>query len=167
VYFAKLIDRISICIGRATAWLTLVMVLVTFFIVVFRYVFDSGWIWLQESVNWMHAAVFMLAAAYALARDEHVRVDIFYREFSPRGKAIVDAAGSLFLLLPVAVFLLWSSWDYVAASWSMRESSREAGGLVFPLVPLLKSFIPIMAVMLLLQALGILCRGIINMRSSS
>lgn len=163
--FAKLIDQINIRIGRATAWLTLVMVLVTFFIVTLRYVFDSGWIWLQESVNWMHAAVFMLAAAYTLARDEHVRVDIFYREFSPRQKAIVDAAGSLFLLLPVSVFLIWSSWDYVAASWSMKESSREAGGLVFPLVPLLKSFIPIMAVMLLLQGIGMLCRAIIEIRS--
>jgi TRAP-type mannitol/chloroaromatic compound transport system permease small subunit len=163
--FANLIDRINIRIGRATAWLTLVMVLVTFFIVTLRYVFDSGWIWLQESVNWMHAAVFMLAAAYALARDEHVRVDIFYREFSPRGKAIVDAAGSLFLLLPVSVFMLWSSWDYVAASWSIKESSREAGGLVFPLVPLLKSFIPIMAVMLMLQTISMLCRAINAIRS--
>ena len=162
---AKLIDEINIRIGRATAWLTLVMVLVTFLIVALRYVFDSGWIWLQESVTWMHAAVFMLAAAYALARDEHVRVDIFYRNFSPRGKALVDTAGSLFLLLPVSVFLIWSSWDYVAASWSIRESSREAGGLIFPLVPILKSFIPIMSAMLLLQAIGMLCRAIIDIRS--
>jgi TRAP-type mannitol/chloroaromatic compound transport system permease small subunit len=164
--FAKLIDQFNIGIGRAIAWLTLVMVLLTFFIVTLRYVFDSGWIWLQESVNWMHAAVFMLAAAYALANDEHVRVDIFYRQFSARGKGIVNAAGSLFLLLPVCVFLIWSSWDYVAASWSLRESSREAGGLVFPLVPLLKSLIPMMAVMLLLQAISMLRRAIINMRSS-
>ena len=164
--FSKLIDEINIRIGRASAWLTLAMVLVTFFIVALRRVFDSGWIWLQESVTWMHAAVFMLAAAYALARDEHVRVDIFYRGFSPRRKALVDAAGSLFLLLPVSVFLIWSSWDYVAASWSIRESSREAGGLVFPFVPLLKSFIPIMSVMLMLQAIGMLCRAIIDIRST-
>jgi len=166
VNFSKLIDEINIRIGRASAWLTLAMVLVTFFIVALRRVFDSGWIWLQESVTWMHAAVFMLAAAYALARDEHVRVDIFYRGFSPRRKALVDAAGSLFLLLPVSVFLIWSSWDYVAASWSIRESSREAGGLVFPFVPLLKSFIPIMSVMLMLQAIGMLCRAIIDIRST-
>jgi TRAP-type mannitol/chloroaromatic compound transport system permease small subunit len=164
--FAQLIDRLNIQIGRATAWLTLVMVLVTFLIVALRYVFDSGWIWLQESVNWMHAAVFMLAAAYTLARDEHVRVDIFYRDFSPRQKAIVDALGVLLLLLPLSVFLLWASWDYVAASWAIRESSREAGGLVFPLVPLLKSFIPIMAAMLLVQAIGMLCRAIIDIYPS-
>jgi TRAP-type mannitol/chloroaromatic compound transport system permease small subunit len=164
--FAQLIDRLNIQIGRATAWLTLVMVLVTFLIVTLRYVFDSGWIWLQESVNWMHAAVFMLAAAYTLARDEHVRVDIFYRDFSPRQKAIVDALGVLLLLLPLSLFLLWASWDYVAASWAIRESSREAGGLVFPLVPLLKSFIPIMAAMLLVQAIGMLCRAIIDIYPS-
>jgi len=166
VTFAKLIDQINIRIGRAVAWLTLAMVFVTFFIVALRRVFDSGWIWLQESVTWMHAAVFMLAAAYTLARDEHVRVDIFYRDFSPRKKAIVDAVGSLCLLGPVAAFLAWSSWGYVAASWAIRESSREAGGLVFPMVPLLKTFIPLMAVMLLLQAIGILFRAVMDIRSA-
>jgi len=164
--FAKLIDRFNIQIGTATAWLTLVMVVLTFMIVALRYVFDTGWIWLQESVNWMHAAVFMLAAAYTLAQDEHVRVDIFYRDFSLRRKAIVDVTGIVFLLLPVSVFLIWSSWDYVAASWAIRESSREAGGLVFPLVPLLKSFIPLMAIMLLLQGIGMLCRAVNDIRSS-
>lgn len=163
---ARLIDRFNIQVGRAIAWLTSVMVLLTFFIVSLRYVFDSGWIWLQELVNWMHAAVFMLAAAYTLARDEHVRVDIFYRAFSPHKKAIVDAAGVLFLLLPFSLFLIISSWDYVAVSWAVRESSREAGGLVFPLVPLLKCFIPVMAIMLSLQAISLLCRAIINMSSS-
>ena len=164
--FATLIDRFNTHVGRAIAWLTLIMVLLTFLIVALRYIFDTGWIWLQETVNWMHAGVFMLAAAYTLARDEHVRVDIFYRDFSPRRQSMVDAAGVLFLLLPFSVFLVWSSWDYVAASWSIRESSREAGGLVYPLVPLLKTFIPIMAVMLALQAVGIFCRAIIGLKRS-
>ncbi|MCZ6584533.1 MAG: TRAP transporter small permease subunit, partial [Gammaproteobacteria bacterium] len=65
--------------GTVIAWLTIMMVLVTFVIVVLRYAFDLGWISMQESVTWMHAAVFMLGAAYTLKRDEHVRVDIFYR----------------------------------------------------------------------------------------
>lgn len=164
--FARLIEQFNIRIGRAAAWLTLFMVVLTFLIVALRYVFDTGWIWLQESVNWMHATVFMLAAAYTLARDEHVRVDIFYRDFTPRSKAIVDAAGVLLLLLPVSVFLIWSSWDYVAASWAIRESSREAGGLMFPFVPLLKSCIPAMAIMLLLQGIGMLVRAITVIRST-
>jgi TRAP-type mannitol/chloroaromatic compound transport system permease small subunit len=158
---ASKIDRFNIAIGRAIAWLTFTMVIVTFTIVVFRYVFDSGWIWLQETVNWMHAAVFLLATAYTLARDEHVRVDIFYRKFSTRTRAIVDALGTLFLLIPFCVFLFWSSFDYVSMSWSIREGSREAGGLGFPAVPLMKTFIPLMATMLLLQGIGIFSRSVV------
>jgi TRAP-type mannitol/chloroaromatic compound transport system permease small subunit len=161
----QLLERINVAIGRATAWLTLVMVIVTFIIVVLRYAFDLGWIWLQETVTWMHAAVFMLAAAYTLARDEHVRVDVFYRNFSPQRKAVVDALGALLFLLPVCGFLLWTSWDYVSVSWSIRESSREAGGLVFPWPSILKSFIPLLALMLIGQALVMLATSIARLRS--
>lgn len=160
-----ILERVNVAIGRATAWLTLVMVIVTFVIVVLRYAFDLGWIWLQETVTWMHAAVFMLAAAYTLARDEHVRVDVFYRGFEPRRQALVDALGSAVFLVPVCAFLIWSSWDYVATSWAIREGSREAGGLVFPLPSILKTFIPVMAVMLMLQALVSLARSIAMLRS--
>lgn len=149
---AKL-ERANILIGRGVAWLTLVMVVVTFTIVVLRYLFDFGWIWLQESVTWMHAAVFMLGAAYTLARDEHVRVDVFYRQAGERRQALTDLVGTLIFLLPVAVFLLWGSLDYVLASWQIQEGSREAGGLPFPAVPLVKSLIPVTALLLLLQAL--------------
>ena len=76
--------------GTVIAWLTIMMVLLTFSIVVLRYAFNLGWISMQESVTWMHAAVFMLGAAYTLKRDEHVRVDIFYRGMSVRRQAIVD-----------------------------------------------------------------------------
>ena len=86
----NLFDRISNLTGRATAWLTLIMVLLTTIIVVMRYVFDVGLIWMQESVTWMHAAVFMLAAGYTLAMEEHVRVDIFYRRMSPSRRLMVD-----------------------------------------------------------------------------
>ena len=74
------------------------MVLVTFVVVVMRYVFDAGLIWLQESVVWMHAFVFMMGAAYTLQQENHVRVDIFYQEMSASRKAWID-------LLGVAVFL--------------------------------------------------------------
>jgi len=161
----QMLERINVAIGRGVAWLTLVMVVVTFVVVVLRYAFDLGWIWLQESITWMHAAVFMLAAAYTLARDEHVRVDVFYRNFGPRGKALVDAAGAMFFLVPVCVFLVWSSWDYVTVSWAIRENSREAGGLVYPLTSLLKTFIPVMATMLLLQGLVIVARSIAALRA--
>lgn len=136
------------------AWLTLPMVAVTFIVVILRYAFDLGWIWMQESVVWMHAAVFMLAAAYTLSRDEHVRVDIFYRRLDPRRRALVDIAGALLLLLPMMGFLIVSSLDYVVVSWSIREGSREAGGLPYPFVPLLKSLIPVTALLVIVQALA-------------
>ena len=158
------LERINVIVGRAVSWLTVVMVITTFFIVVMRYLFDSGWIWLQETVIWMHAAVFMLAAAYTLAREEHVRVDIFYRRLSPRGRAMVDAAGTLFLLIPVALFLIIASWDYVMVSWQIHETSREAGGLIYPFPSMLKSLIPIMSIMLLLQGIVLLVRSVRQLR---
>jgi TRAP-type mannitol/chloroaromatic compound transport system permease small subunit len=157
--FMDVLERFNVLVGRSVAWLTIVMVLVTFVIVVMRYLFDSGWIWLQESVTWMHAAVFMLAAAYTLAREEQVRVDIFYRRFSTRGRALVDIAGTLLLLIPVAVFIIITSWDYVMISWQIHEASREAGGLIYPFPSILKSLIPIMAAMLLLQGIVLLFRS--------
>jgi TRAP-type mannitol/chloroaromatic compound transport system permease small subunit len=144
--------RLSELTGAGIAWLTILMVVGTFVVVVLRYVFDLGWIWMQESVTWMHAAVFMLGAAYTLKRDEHVRVDIFYSRMSRRQQAIVDLLGTLLFLLPVSVFLFAASWGYVHSSWSIHEASREAGGLPYPFVPILKTFIPLTAVLLLLQA---------------
>ncbi len=140
--------------GTVIAWLTIMMVLVMFIIVVLRYAFDLGWISMQESVTWMHAAVFMLGAAYTLKRDEHVRVDIFYRNMPVRQRAVVDLLGTLIFLLPMAVFLAVSSWDYVYTSWLIREASREVGGLPYPFVPILKSLIPTTAGLLILQGIA-------------
>ncbi len=128
------------------------MVLVTFLIVMLRYVFDTGWIAMQESVVYMHGLVFMLGAAYALGRDAHVRVDIFYRRWGPRGRALTDLLGTLLLLLPSCVFILWVGWDYVAGSWAVREGSREAGGL--PGVFLYKGLILAMPALLILQGVA-------------
>lgn len=137
--------------GRVVAWLTLPMALGTFVVVVLRYEFGLGWIWMQEGVTWLHAVAFMLASAYTLNRDEHVRVDVFYRGMSTARRALVNLLGTLLFLVPVAVFVLVTSWGYVAESWAIHEGSREAGGLPFPFVPLLKSVIPLTAVLLLLQ----------------
>ncbi|MDJ0926322.1 MAG: TRAP transporter small permease subunit [Gammaproteobacteria bacterium] len=158
-HIATVLERVNRIVGRTVAWFTLAMVLVTFTIVVLRYLFDLGWIWLQESVTWMHAAVFMLAAGYTLTRDEHVRVDVFYRDLSARARAAIDAAGSLLFLIPFNLFLLFGSWQYVANSWTRGETSPEAGGLIYPAIPLLKSFIPVAALLLLLQAVVVLLRS--------
>lgn len=149
------IDRLNIGIGRATAWLTLAMVIVSFVIVVIRYVFDSGFIWLQESLTWMHATVFMLGAAYTMQRDEHVRVDIFYRDMSRRKQAIVDLAGVIIFVLPLCCFFAYEALDYVAASWSINEVSLNAGGLPYPLLPLLKSMLLVMPLLVALQGVSL------------
>jgi TRAP-type mannitol/chloroaromatic compound transport system permease small subunit len=161
---AERIDSLSEATGRVIGWLTLAMVVTTFVIVVLRYLFNVGWISLQESVTWMHALVFSLGAAFALRRDGHVRVDIFYARMGPRGKAWVNLLGTLFLLLPTCAFILWVSWDYVATSWSLRESSAEAGGL--PAIFLLKTAIVLMMVLLLLQGLALAIRSLLVLRQS-
>lgn len=137
-------------IGRTVAWLTLAMTLLTFLIVLLRYGFNQGWIWMQESVTYLHAAVFMVAAAWAFQSDDHVRVDIFYRARSGRYRRWVDLAGTMLFLVPFSLFLLYFGWDYVSSSWAVRESSPEPGGL--PLVWLLKTLVLVLPVLLLLQA---------------
>lgn len=150
--FVHYLEALNEWVGRVLSWLTLLMVLVTFTVVVLRYVFDMGWIAMQESVTYMHALLFLGAAAYTLKHQGHVRVDIFFHKFSPRGRAWVDLLGSLILLMPVSVFIAWVSWDYVTSSWGLLEGSREAGGL--PGVFLLKTMIPVMAGLLVLQGLA-------------
>ena len=148
--------------GRGVAWLTLAMTLLTFLVVLLRYGFNQGWIWMQESVTYLHAAVFMIAAAWALQTDDHVRVDIFYRERSPRYRLWVNLAGTVLFLLPFALFLLFTGWDYVVAAWAVREASSEPGGL--PLVWLLKSLVLVMPLLLVLQAGVTLLRCISGLR---
>lgn len=148
------------------AWLTLFMVIVTFFVVVMRYVFDAGLIWVQESVVWMHAAVFMLGAAYTLHDEEHVRVDVFYRRMSARRKAWVDLIGVFIFLLPLCLFLAWNSFEFVAQSWRLGEMSRESGGLPYPFVPMLKSILLLMPVTVGLQGLSLVLKSLQTLRSS-
>lgn len=158
----KVLEKIVALSGKAVSWLTLVMVLLTVAIVIMRYGFDLGWIWLQESVTYMHAMVFMIAAAWTLQQDGHVRVDIFYRSRSSRHKAWVNLCGIILFLLPTCLFLLIVGWEYVLSSWKLQEQSREAGGL--PAVYLLKTMILLMPGLLLLQAIPWLFRSVQTVR---
>ena len=162
---ASLLDALSERIGRLVSWLTLGMVLATVTVVVMRYAAGMGLIWLQESINWMHSLVFMLGAAYTLKADEHVRVDVFYRGMSERRKAVINLAGTILFLLPLCAFLVVESWQYVATSWRIAERSREAGGL--PMIYLLKTVIPAMAVLLALQGLSMVLRACLRLRGGA
>ena len=141
------------------------MVLVTFVVVVMRYVFDAGLIWVQESVTWMHATVFMLGAAYTLRAEEHVRVDVFYRNMSARRRAWVDLTGVVIFLLPLCLFLAWNSFDFVTQSWRLREMSRESGGLPYPFVPMLKSILLLMPLAVAMQGVSLLLKSFRVLRS--
>lgn len=160
-----LIDRLNDWIGKSIAWLTFIMVLTTFLIVVLRYAFDLGWIAMQESVFYMHALVFMLGMAYTLKHNGHVRVDIIYQRCSEKSRAWIDLLGTLMLLMPFCVYVLWSSWQYVDASWSINEGSREAGGL--PGLYLIKTIIPVMAGLLILQGFAQVLRSIVAVTGGS
>jgi TRAP-type mannitol/chloroaromatic compound transport system permease small subunit len=149
---ADRIDCFNTTIGRAASWLVLAVVLLQFALVVARYLFGLGSIWLTEAVIYAHATVFMLTCAWTLRAGGHVRVDIFYAEASKRTKAIVDLAGALLLLLPFALMLIWLSLPYAARSWAIFERSQEASGL--PLVFVLKSLIPAFAGLMALQGVA-------------
>lgn len=160
----NLLDRSSRAAGRLTAWLTLFMVVLTCIIVVMRYVFDAGLIWMQELVVWMHAVVFMVGAAYTLSDEEHVRVDVFYGSMSERRRAWVDAIGVTVFLLPVCAYIAWTSLGYIAASWRDTEASPEAGGLPFPMLPILKTVLFVMPVLLGLQGISLFLKSVRKIR---
>lgn len=161
---SEAIDTLNERIGRGVAWLTAGMVAVMFAVVLLRYGFELGRIWLQEVVVYMHALVFLLGMGYTLRHDEHVRVDVFYRRMSERGRAWVDLSGTLLLLLPTALFIIYSSWDYVASSWSQMEGSHETGGL--PFVYLLKTAIPVSAALIGLQGIARILKCVDTLRGT-
>ena len=138
------------------------MVLITFLVVVLRYGFNIGFIWMQESVRFMYAAVFLLCAGYTLLKDKHVRVDVLYLNLSERSKAIVDLIGSVFLLLPVCFVIFYFSWSYVINSWQQMEGSIEERGLHF--VFIMKTFIWLFAILVSMQSLATIINSFIILK---
>lgn len=149
---ARKIDGLSEFVGRATSWIILPMVLVQVTVVLMRYVFGVGSILMQESVVYMHAMLFMMTAGYTLLHHGHVRIDILYREASPRRKALVDLWGVIVFLLPVCTLTWWVAWPYVATAWSVLEGSRETSGI--PAVFLLKTLILAFAALVAIQGVS-------------
>ncbi len=164
VVIVRLLEYLCRRCGQLAAWLVLGMMLITCLVVFLRYVLQTGSIALQESITFLHAAFFMLGAAYALQQDAHVRVDIFYRRFSPLGRSLVNCAGHLFFLFPFCLVILLTSWEYMTVSWAIRERSGEAGGLGY--VFLLKTLIPVLALSLLLQGSAQLIRELRILRDA-
>ena len=146
------IEKFNRTLGLTIAWLALIMAITTFVIVVMRYGFHTGSIRMQESALYMHGLLFMLAAAYCMQQNQHVRIDIFYSGWSMQRRALIDLGGTFLFLLPVTAFSFLIAWEYVASSWGYLEKSREPGGL--PLVFALKAALLVMPFILFIQGLA-------------
>lgn len=158
---ARLADRLDLInrsVGALVRWLALFMVLLQFGVVVLRYVYGISFIFLNEGVLYMHAALFMLGAGYTLLVDGHVRVDIFYAKFATRGRAVIDALGAVIFLLPSLAILAWWSWPSVRNSWAVMEGAISVGGI--PASFLLKSLVPAFCVLLAIQGIACLLRDL-------
>ncbi|MEC7095106.1 MAG: TRAP transporter small permease subunit [Pseudomonadota bacterium] len=158
---AQTIDSVSRSVGNAVAFAAIAMALVTTTVVILRYGFGQGAIAAQESVLYLHGALFMLGAAPTLLTDKHVRVDVFYRNFTDRQKHWVNTIGHTVFTLPFCTLIVFGSWGHVSESWSIMESSPEPGGI--PAVFLLKTLIPAMALLLALQAVSLIIQGLIEL----
>lgn len=151
------VEKFTEVTGRFISWATVTMVILVVLVVITRYFLGLGSIALQESVTYLHCLVFMMGFAFTLKHDGHVRVDIFYRGFSPRFKANVNLIGGLLFLIPFCLLIFFTSWDYVLASWVIRETSAENNGL--PFIYLLKTLMLLMPVTLLLQGIAEIIRS--------
>jgi len=162
IRFAERLDTINRQTGLLVRWLALFMVFLVFAIVLLRYVFGVSFIWLNESVLYLHGSLFMLGAGYTLLVDEHVRVDIFFAKARPRTQALINVFGHIFLLMPAMTVLLIYSWPSVRNSWAVLEGPVSVGGI--PASFLLKSLIPAFCVLVMVQALACLIRDLHRLR---
>lgn len=159
------IDRLNTFAGQVAALLLVALVALVFAQVVARDLFDSSSVALQELSQWLHASAFLLGLGYALRHDAHVRVDVLAQRCSPRTRAVIELAGAVLLLLPLCIFIIAMSWDYVATSWAIGEGSRDPGGL--PAWYLLKSLLPVSALLLGLQGVAMALRAALALRGDA
>jgi TRAP-type mannitol/chloroaromatic compound transport system permease small subunit len=147
------IDRVNIWVGRFVAWTTALVVAVVFVDVVMRYAFRTSFVFTQELEWHLFAFIFLIGAGYTLLKDGHVRVDIFYQRFSPKGQAWVNLLGVIFFLIPGCLMILLTSLNFVYTSFAVMEGSPDPGGIPFRW--LLKACIPVGFILLLMQGLSL------------
>ncbi|MEZ4826603.1 MAG: TRAP transporter small permease subunit [Bacteroidia bacterium] len=161
----QLLDSVSEWTGRVTAWFTSVLVVLMCYDVVMRYLFSQTAVWIAEMEWHLFALIFLLGAAYTLKDDKHVRVDVFYTNFSPKKQAWVNLTGTLFFLIPFCLIVIYTSFFYAEKSWTIGEGSPDPGGL--PARYLIKSAITLGFVFLLLQSVAEVIRSIRTLFTSS
>lgn len=163
--FISGLEQVNLIVGNTVRWFALFMLLLQFVIVVLRYVFGISYIFLNEGVLYLHAALFMLGAGYTLLVDKHVRVDIFYATRSQRGKALTDILGHIFFLIPSMLVLIYYTFPSVKYSWAILEGPVSVGGI--PASFLLKTLIPAFAALIIIQCAANLAKDLLIYRSSS
>jgi TRAP-type mannitol/chloroaromatic compound transport system permease small subunit len=127
----KVIEKYINFVGEKISYLIPVMVTLMIVVIISRYFFGIGRTDIQELVMYFHALVFLGCAGYVMNRDDHVRVDIFYRNASDRYKKNINTVLGLFFLLPLIAVTFFYSIETIEASWKMGETSTEAGGLAY------------------------------------
>lgn len=155
----RAISGLNALVGKIFSWLSLAIVLVCFTVVVQRYVFSISFVWMQDLYIWLNGAMFTAVAGFALLRNDHVRVDIFYRPASVRWRAIVDLIGVVLFLLPFSWVVMAYGWTFVSRSWRLHEASANVGGM--PGLFVLKSFILVFAVLIALQGIAMALRSLL------
>ena len=157
---ANLLNNLNEVVGKSTAWLTIFLVLFMCFDVVRRYLFNETAVWITEMEWHIFALIFLLAAGYALKHDKHVRVDLFYDNWSPKRKAWVNLIGTLLFLIPWCLIIIMASYNYAHNSYMINESSPDPGGL--PARYIIKFAITLGFVFLLLQALALVIESLLT-----
>jgi TRAP-type mannitol/chloroaromatic compound transport system permease small subunit len=153
------ISAINWLVGQVLSWLALACVLVCFTVVVQRYFFHVSVLWMQDLYVWISGAMFTGVAGFALLRQDHVRVDIFYRPASTRRKAISDLVGVVLFLIPFMTIVWVYAFPAVRRSWGFYEASSNIGGM--PGLFILKTFILVFAALVALQGLAMGARSIL------
>ena len=161
--YILVIDRVNENLGRWTSWLTTFLVLVVSYDVFSRYLLNISIVGVQELEWHIFAVIFLLAAAYTYKIDEHVRVDVFYSNFSEKKKAWVNLLGVILFLIPFCVIVIYISEFFVFSSFRMGETSPDAGGL--PARYILKSFIPLSFFFILLQGISQAFKSILILKN--
>ena len=162
VKIAKTIDRLSEWCGKITYGLVLLMITLGVWNVIGRYLgkiigenlTSNSFLELQW---YIFDLIFFLGASYALKHNSHVRVDVFYKDFSPKIKALVNILGVIFFLIPFCAVIIYFSWQYVINSWDIWEISPDDGGL--PRYPI-KTMIIVSPVFLILQGIAEVIKNI-------
>lgn len=160
--WARAIDRCNAVIGQSIAWAVVVMTAIIIYDVSMRFLFQMGSVMLQELEWHLFGLVFLLGGAYTLQQGGHVRVEVIYQHLSRRKQIMVDIIGNLIFLAPFCIVIIWSSWPFVANSFSYAETSPDPGGLPFRW--LLKAAIPAGFLLLLLQAVADSLRQLLQIR---